>query len=310
MEYRAKFISGMKKALYDYTALVVFGEMRHGVGRSTHYNPEVSQGGGRNSSYKIARQYNPTSILMAGEKLFAQKWYSNFGGEKWRNICNRVLLKDTIDDAVYVDMCFSLSHNCSPYLDKCQSNIFCINNVDDYKRTLDFKFVAKNPTKVINECVIFVGKSLKKLVTRAIVLGLISERVQQNTNNYYSEDQWKAEQYILNYKGVEWGDIWLTSQIIKHREGLDDGIFSSLPNYIDPNPINVGDVLEVMFNGVEGNRKIKKGMLVKVVGTKYGGTTLEVIFEENIGGHSLCGKCRDGHGLYLESDYFKKYKVA
>jgi hypothetical protein len=311
IDYEARYISNLKRALYDYTALVAFGEMRHAYDKSTYLNPDVPEGGGRNTSYKVATQYNPTSILIAGEKLFSKRWSGSYGGEKWRNICNRVLLKDKINDAVYIDMCFSLTHNCSPYLDKSESNIFRIWNVSEYKRTLDFKFNEINPMKVISFCSIYAGKHLKKLVTRAIILGIVPEWVQENVNSYYDKKQWNAEDYILNYQGLEWGNEWMQDKPIEHRRSLECEPFELIPKNAFLNSMNIGDILEALIDVNYGYRtRFKKGMKAKIIAIRHCGKKIEVEFRKNVNGHDLCGKCKNGYGLCVDATYFKKVGIA
>lgn len=306
MTYRQKYMDGLKQAIYDYTALVVYGEMRHGASTCTHCNPLIPQKKNRGSAYNLAKEFNPTSILIAGEKLFSRgNWSSAYGGEKWRLIANRVQLINKIDDGVYCDMCFSLSHNSSPYLDKSASNIFRIIDKCGYKNVLDYKFKCNRPINLISSYAMYVGKQLKKLITRAIILGFISEFYQDCVNEFFDYDQFEAEDYILNYKGVQWGNVWLEDGIIQHRESINDIPYSSIPTDVSLMNVKVGDKLEIAVDKPHGYR-IEKDTKVEVLEVNRRYQKIGVKFQKDVGGNSMHGKCNYGHGLYLEPYYLKK----
>lgn len=232
-EFRDRFVTNLSIALLDYTAMVIYGEMRHGWEKSTHYNPNVSQCDRRSDSYSESKKYNPISILEAGKALFAKSsWEDNYGGEKWFFIADRVLLKANLDKFVFSDMCFSLSHNSSPYLDKYQSGIFKISCTSDYKNFLDFKFNCSNPFEIIYENYPSYGRRLQSLIRRAIKLGLINYFCGSNyyTNGTYNEE---AEEYIYNYSPEKWGKDILPNEVILHRHILDDPSGYELPENRD-----------------------------------------------------------------------------
>lgn len=226
-DFHMEFTSRLATMFFDYTALVVYGEMRHGENQASHYNPELDncKGKGRSNSYGAAKEYNPVSILKAGESLFdpnTVSWPSGYGGGRWHNI-SKCGSKRSLPENIYCDMCFSLSHNSSPYVDKSETDIFKLCDRDYYKSFLDFKFENKNPEEIlvrINYENGF-GKILLLLLKRAINLGFINE-----LNLCTSSKIQETEEFIMNYHPIEWGNRILSNKIIykntNSEEDYDD----------------------------------------------------------------------------------------
>lgn len=238
-EFYNKYVTSLRRALFDYTALVVYGEMRHGWKTSTHYNPSVIKSGKRNVSYESAKGFNPISILVAGENIFKEgRWENNFGGEKWRFIANRVLLINKLNMNNFCDMCFSLSHNTSPYLDKEESGIFKVDRREEYKKLLDFKFNCVDMLDLVqrfyNEGT---GYTLAKLILRAKTLGFLQGVYLDD--EFYKLDSFSGdrkcfdniENFILNYEPIIWGEEYLHNQCIQHRKTLGQESGSLLPGH-------------------------------------------------------------------------------
>lgn len=326
-EFKERYVKNLSQALYDYTAMVVYGEMRHAWKTSTHYNPHVCRVSSRKESYYESLQYNPKDILEAGKRLFDPKktiWTENFGGEKWWFIADRVSLYGRIGLQNFCDMCFSLSHNTSPYLDKFNSGIFMIDNKSTYKRILDLKFEADNPLEVIVTTESYLGYRLRRLVERAFILKLIPIIFPANLGNRKPADC--AENYIYNYKPIVWGGNRLECVAIEHRHSLNVPSGYSIPEFKEKiklkqreeemfqmkldryrnTPIfKVGDVVEVEFNDVERNRNIKAGMtgVVTDVNRGYSDCYITVRFSENIGGEF------EMYSIHTSQCWFKKHKA-
>jgi hypothetical protein len=218
LDFKQEYATKLAKAIFDYTVLVVYGEMRHGYSKSSHYHPDIPKNEGRYGAYQLARKYEPYSILRVGKELFSKSWGASFGGEKWARIAEKVLLRPIIVDAVFCDMCFSLSHNSAPYFDKYQSDIFYINHSGEYKKFLDLKFQG-DILAVIQDSSLYVGFKLKQLLERARNLGFLPPHYQFKS----SKNSEKAEEYILSYEHIRWGTTVLPNELIeKNRNYSDD----------------------------------------------------------------------------------------
>lgn len=227
-EFKEIYTEKLANMLFDYSAMVVFGEMRHSKDKCSWSNVDIPVGGSRSDSYEVAKEYNPYDILRAGEKLFAQKWSPSYGGEAWKKISKAVLLRDKINNQVFCDMCFSLSHNNSIYLDKDTTNMFKLGNSTKYKHVLDLKFTENDPEIVINHCVDQTGWYLTQLVRRAILLGLLHNVDLLLLRKYREEKTYSpsyeyltyirpdvAELTILNYKPINWGNYPVRPDLIE-----------------------------------------------------------------------------------------------
>lgn len=221
LDFKQEYATKLAKAIFDYTVLVVYGEMRHGYNHSSHYHPDIPKNEGRSGAYHLARKYEPYSILRVGKELFSKSWGESYGGKKWARIAERVLLRPRVVDAVFCDMCFSLSHNNAPYFDKSQSNIFYINHSGEYKKFLDLKFQG-DILAVIQDSSLYVGFKLKQLLERARNLGFLPPRYQFKSNM----DSEMAEEYILSYEHIRWGTMVLPNELIEnnsnHSNDCDD----------------------------------------------------------------------------------------
>ena len=72
-EFKARYTEKLANMLFDYSAMVVFGEMRHSK-TNVHGLMWIFQWVVLVQIHiEVATEYNPYDILRAGEKLFAQK---------------------------------------------------------------------------------------------------------------------------------------------------------------------------------------------------------------------------------------------
>lgn len=337
-----KYVANLANALYDYTALVAFGEMRHAKNQCYSYNVQVPHHSNRGVSYGEAVNFNPTSILIAGNNLFTRNfWGSSFGGLKWGLICDRVLLKDKISNQTFCDMCFSLSHNNSNYLDKEQSKIFSIQSRDKYTDILNFKFECRDLEELIEYCLKSVGSQLMKLLKRARTLNLLDFKTDNRFNRYveltnlqeehmdWCEKEFMKknkfdnveyiENFILEYAPIKWGDNWLSS---KTKEG--NSYVNSQIDFLTSRKLPISKELKErqlkLQSKMTKKEKVQSSYKIgdKIVMNKdydckgikgetgtiiaNDGYTLGVKFDLFMNGHDLAGKCEGGYGYNVPSE--------
>ena len=223
IEYRNDFIPKLADALYDYTVMVVFGEMRHSNYHASHSIDNIPTSEmGRADAFELAKDYDPSNILETATILFNParvRWESSYGGYKWLLIAQHGLQRGKINDVIFCDTCFSLSHNSNPYLDKNQTNIFEICSPERYKNFLDYKFEYA-PDEVI---MYFsrrpgVGYRLKKLIFRAVNLGFLPNFWVGFSNEYTD----MVESFILNYTPIKWGKKILSQKLYDTYNSIED----------------------------------------------------------------------------------------
>ena len=244
-EYQDELVIKTKQRLMDYNPLVVYGEMRHSLNETneaTRYKG-CSSTSHRGESYEEAVEYDPINILERGESIFSELiWSYGYGGDKWAFIANRAQLFDKMNDREFCDMCFSLSHNSSVYLDKYETDIFAGSDRGDYKRMLDHKF-ERDLEYLIYKYLRYIGRRLNKLIKRTYNLGFLEGKELGNPISYirravsgemtmseYFDNQAPSsyertsskEEDLFNYKPLEWG-----SKIIS------DEYEDSVPNEYD-----------------------------------------------------------------------------
>lgn len=221
IEYRNDFIPKLADALYDYTVMVVFGEMRHSKYHASHYIENIPTSDmGRADAFELAKDYDPSNILETATILFDParvRWDYLYGGYKWFLIAQHGLRRGRISDVIFCDTCFSLSHNQNPYLDKAQTNIFKIFNPEKYKNFLDYKF-KHEPNDVIVCFSNYVGYRLKKLIFRAINLGFLP-----NFSVGFSDESadW-VEYFIFNYTPIKWGEKIISPKLYETYNYIED----------------------------------------------------------------------------------------
>lgn len=198
-DFRTQYIEKFAAAIFDYTALVVAAELRHGRKRASHHLKTYYDSGlDRETVYGDCFAYDPKDILAAGIRLFDAdrvRWDDGYGGKKWEQIAKAGLLKDKVNDCVFIDHCVDLSHNNSIYFDK-GAGIFVLHNVRQYQAFLDFKRCCA-PQDLIEAGH---GKLFRKLLSRAAILSLAEHL--PAVSSYSNET---IESNLLAYHPVEWG---------------------------------------------------------------------------------------------------------
>lgn len=171
--YKNAYIKQMAHMIYDYTVTVVGGEMRHAEDKASMYCADYPSVSSRTVAFDMVHAYEPRQLLKVAIEVFqADNWESGYGGEAWANIAKAGLMYNNIPDVVFIDHCIDLSHNSSVYFDKPDNGILHITDVDDYKKFLDFKYLA-TPVQILAK--LRKSKILKRLLVRAVNVGIISE---------------------------------------------------------------------------------------------------------------------------------------
>lgn len=325
VSFQEIYSNKLSQALFDYSTLACFGEMRHAKKECVMYAPQIKKGVERNQSYSDAKKYNADNILIVANKLFGCSWSSMFGGKKWQLIAQTVAKKGKISNLIYCDTCFSLSHNTSPYLNKSESGIFRIDYCSTYKSFLDTKF-QKTPLEILEYTRKYMSREVRNLVKRAGILGYIPE--QHFEKSYLTENADMTEKIILSYKPIIWGNKLLSeklkdSHIVRTRKPKSPSAYVSAPNSLKSthrkvcdahgNEIHIGDEIIVNESGAghDGKSDIKagmKGIIKEIHGSGYNNVGIE--FYEFIGGHSLINcSAKDGHGWNMSSNLIEKTSV-
>jgi len=316
LDYESKYIEKLSIMLFDYSVLVCYGEMRHAKSQCSHLIPAIKQGGNRNGSYIIAKDFSPINILRLAEKQFGNyTWGSAYGGKKWANIAHTVLKKGRIDNLIFCDTCFSLSHNNSPYVNKEEAKIFKLNSCNEYKKFLDIKF-SLTPVEIIKNALPKLNTNVLKFIQRAINLGYIKENipVTMNFDDHYHQ---KYEEFVFSYMPINWGKNFIPEVFVESKECFssendernDERDYNSSVRTLkdcDNNHLKIGDEVEVTEAGKNfcGNHELIPGMkgIVKHFDCKIG-----VKFSKKMSsGHDLGGHCQYGYGYYLHSNMVKK----
>lgn len=205
-EFQESFINKFASAIYDYTALVVAGEMRHGKWKASHYIRDYyTNSSCREDVYQDCSCYRACDILLAGLRLFDPKrvnWDDSFGGEKWYHIAKAGLLRGMVSDEVFIDHCVDLSHNNSIYFDK-SAGIFYLHRQRDYEEFLDFKRICEPQDLVKGQF----GYHLNRLLLRANHLGILQDcEPTEPIPSLITEN----EDTLLAYQPVYWGSATLS----------------------------------------------------------------------------------------------------
>lgn len=224
IEYRNDFMPKLADALYDYTVMVVFGEMRHSKCHASHYIEDIPTSDmDRTYAFELAKDYDPINILETATILFDParvRWESSYGGYKWLLIAQHALRRGKINDIIFCDTCFSLSHNTNPYLDKSQTNIFKIFDPEKYKNFLDYKF-KHTPNDVVMHFSRYVGYRLKKLIFRAVNLGFLPDFYIRFSKEFAD---W-VEYLIFNYTPIKWGEKIISKKLYETHNFIEDDDF-------------------------------------------------------------------------------------
>jgi len=195
--YQATYQHKLARAIYDYLALICFGEARHAKNRASHYVDGLPTCSERSTQYDRAAQYNPQQFLPVLEELFnIATWESGYGGTSWARIARAAQMYGTVPDAVFIDHCVDLSHNNSLCFNKEEADIFTLRWAAGYKTMLDRK-ARWAPTSFIDEYVNNFSYAMYSLLVRAQRLGLINNNIPQIeiTND---ADEWE-------YEPIKWG---------------------------------------------------------------------------------------------------------
>lgn len=159
-QYMNWLIPRLAKAIYDYTVLVVYGEMRytncHGHYYKGSYNEQnififnhpltkVTSSMASRRSYrqfiKYGTFYNPDTIKETAYIIFNPeffKWDRSYGGTSWLDIAHLIDDYKKMSNFIFIDRAFDTQHNGGVFLDKA-TNIFDVNSTYSLKDFLDEK---------------------------------------------------------------------------------------------------------------------------------------------------------------------------
>ena len=329
--YRNEYVENLANAIFDYTAIVVAGEMRHAQASASSYLEEFGYNAhyGRSEVYDKCTRWTPESILEAGVKIFNPAnvtWKSGFGGEKWGQIARAGLRRRSFNSpSVFIDHCVDLSHNNSVYFDK-GANIFYLHSGARYKKFLDMKRKATT-TEVLQENL---SDNVRTLLRRACILGVYQVDIITLSQSWSTSSQgFCNDEWVLNYIPAEWGTEVLSSRLRgtgwdggsdryradederEDRDDDDDGAYelkseicakkgqvSSAQAHhrfkVGDRVIGVGSYCGKNINGFSGK-------VVVANGSGY----LAIHFDKNIGGHNCDGSAPYGHGWNVRSRSLK-----
>ena len=201
-DFRSEYIGKFASALFDYTVLVVAGELRHSGNQSSQYIAEYYTSElQRNAVYGECAVYRAVDMLAAGVRLFDTRlvtWNSGFGGEKWKQIAKAGLMKGKVCDGVFIDHCVDLSHNNSVYFDK-GAGMFHLSSGLHYREFLNLKQDCL-PQALLS---MKQGFGFNQLLQRAFNLNIIN---MQETYGSDTSKRDEAESRLMYYQPIKWGD--------------------------------------------------------------------------------------------------------
>ena len=283
-EYRDAYAARLEAAIYDYSALVVAGELRHGRSNANRYVEAIPQGGGRSGVYKFAKEYTPASLFLAGIAGFDAScgWASSFGGTKWQQIAKTGAKRKKYGRIPFIDTCFSLSHNTSPYFNKSDAGIFMISDAHHYKNFLDIKR-NETPNEVLARVANVCGFRLRQFIIRAINLELIPYWYAPQTQYFAWERQNadEAEDLVLAYTPVEWGTEELPCAIKKSNSWVDDIADSDDDDDDGSNDTPVDEILDTIFS-YSGEPEAANTPYAEDIDFDYGMTNFEIVRSSEI----------------------------
>ena len=211
IEYRNLYIDKLEQAIYDYTVLVVGGELRHADEYCSFSLEGFPYAHRRSDAYELVKDFSPEFILAAGEEGFSKyEWEAGYGGSLWADIARAGTLRNKLGKIGFIDHCVDLSHNNSIYFDKLDSGIFWLNSSSMYKSFLDQKRTEK--PEVVLSCS-YKSPTLYRLVQRGLTLGFLSDiylepflyTPESVQNSYDLKVVINTNKFILNYRPIEWG---------------------------------------------------------------------------------------------------------
>lgn len=212
IEYRNLYIDKLEQVIYDYTVLVVGGELRHASEYCSFALEGFPYANSRSDAYELVKDFSPDFILAAGEEGFSKyEWEEGYGGRLWADIARAGTLRNKLGKIGFIDHCVDLSHNNSVYFDKSDSDIFWLYSLSMYENFLDQKRYEK-PEVVLSN--IFMSPMLYRLVQRGITLGFLPKTIylkpflyttESIENDYMLQVVLNTNEFILNYSPIEWG---------------------------------------------------------------------------------------------------------
>ena len=215
--FRDDYVKKLAAAIYDYTVLVVAGELRHCERRASEYlSGFFSDLTPRCEVYYNSIKYRAQDILAAGVKMFDVtnvSWNKSYGGKLWMQIAQAGQKKDDLSDSVFIDHCVDLSHNSGIYFDK-GAGILILKNKERYKVILDNKRICEPRAFLCQNY----GSMLNHLLLRANNLHIFDVAGTGNSNQVECDE---CESNLLSYTPLRWGEKPLESLLTSATSNRD-----------------------------------------------------------------------------------------
>lgn len=192
---KENFDHALARALFDYLAMMIAGELRHAPNNLINYRVEFDQHhrkyfytlgvAPRYTTISNATFLHPQSIIEAGKELFSgkYKWCSSIGGLSWYKISSVADLYKKISDEGFIDRVFNVIH--------CGGRLFDRGIIfkDEMKLREFLEYRSGDPDKDWN------GLQLVKVVSQ-----------------YMQEIK-----TVLDYKPFQWGDERLEFTVVERE---------------------------------------------------------------------------------------------
>ena len=150
----ARLSKSIALRVYVYLWAAALGEARHASGRVGAYISET-KGSSRDSVFYHSLEYFPdehnTNALL--DVLGSKGWSSSYGGKKWYEIVQGMMLYGKISDAAFIDHAVDLEHNGGCVFDKFSGKDVILFNCEGYRYLhsfLDYKFRHNILTDAMN----------------------------------------------------------------------------------------------------------------------------------------------------------------
>ena len=217
LEHKEHFETMFAYALRDYLTYAVAGEARNGRDHATGYIGQIPQCSDRSGIVGHIELYTPESIAMATKEAFDDAnivWKGGYGGERWKNIAEAILLYKRLPRTAWIDHCVDLSHNNGSCFNKSEYHIFAITS--GFTSFLDDKTCAQTPIDLLRSITIYglnYGLSPKalELLHRFQVLRLFRgddcmyDALVEQPEDRGIERQYGVHRLLVAYEPICWG---------------------------------------------------------------------------------------------------------
>jgi len=241
VEYKKVLTERLAKMFFDYSVFACYRELTHMYEYSDVEDDYESDSIERckvprrntcdkneipinsNAFIKHLMDYEPYRMLSVCESAFYELyWDDGYGGEAWGFIANRAKLYGKIEDSIYVDMCFSLSHNNNSYIDK--DFLFSLYDICEYEELLEQKKYYTWANFINTNCMFF-DTRLNKIYRRIIKLGILdhcykleSKKIKEEIGIEFEFNKIDTCKLKINYKNYY--NSSNIESLYKYKEGI------------------------------------------------------------------------------------------